>query len=795
MSGPTHHTSTPFTASLEKLEFDRILERIAALVYAEPSRKRVARIVPHFSIAHVRSLLAEVTAAKRLLLEEDYPPFTTFRDVTVALKKSAVDRQVLLPNELLDVQQVLELSRGLNGYLKRKVHELPLFASYLDALYVDKVLEFNIDGAIERTGEIKDSASKELRQIRHGKMSAREQLQKRLSEILRRVSEEEFTQDDIITTRDGRFVIPIKTEFKQRVSGFIHSSSASGATVYVEPTETLELNNALRELEIAEQREIQRILGELTRQVGEHASAIQASYETLCELDVLFAKARYSIDVLGTEPRISETPMVLIRDGRHPVLLQRLGRKDVVPITLELGGEDGQTLVITGPNAGGKTVALKTVGILTFCAMAGLHVPASDDSVFYLFRSVFVDMGDDQSIEKDLSTFSSHLIRLRDILERADERSLVLVDEIGTGTDPVEGSALAEAVLTSLTERGTTTIATTHHGSLKAFAHSTNGVVNGSMEFDRDSLRPTYRFVAGIPGSSFALELAERFGLPVGVLDQARKTVGGKQQELETLLRDLERLRQSNSDRERELSRLLADAEERSSAYAEKLGALKDEANTIRKKALDDARQLLEESQRKVEAVIREIRESQADKERTRAARHDLSVLKEELDGSSQEMMAEPRAGELPLQVGDAVLVRSTDKAGEIVSIERGKATVLVGSIRAKVPLRELVRARGSKKPERRASAMEHHVDADASPEVDVRGMYLDEALAVVERALDKAHMQGLYRVDIIHGMGTGALRKGISEYLKNASYVRSFRTGEWGEGGTGITIVELLSE
>ena len=795
MTDSSNATAIRNNASLAKLEFDKVLERISALVFAESSRRHVSRIRPLKIPREIKARLAEVSAAKRLLLEDDLPPFTSFRDVTASLKRSGVERQILSTEELLDVRQILELSRALHGYLKRHVGDLPLLEEFLGSLYVEKVLEFNIDGAIESTGEVKDTASKELRQIRRGMIAAREQLQRRLSEILRRVSEEDFTQEDIITTRDGRFVIPIKTEFKQRVSGFIHSSSSSGATVYIEPTETLELNNALRELEIAEQREIQSILRELTRQVGEHAVGIQLSYETLSTLDVLFAKARYSVEILGAEPTISDTPKVFVKEGRHPVLLQRLDRKNVVPITLELGAANGQTLVITGPNAGGKTVALKTVGILTLCAMAGLHVSASADSIFFPFTEVFVDMGDDQSIENDLSTFSSHLIRVKDILDSADDRSLILIDEIGTGTDPIEGSALAESILTALTARGSITIATTHHGALKAFAHGTDGVVNGSMEFDRDSLRPTYRFTSGIPGSSFAFELAERFGISDTIVERARRGAGGAQHELESLLRDLERLRQSNSERERELAHLLQDAEERAGTYASKLETVSEEVRSIRRKALEEARTLLDESQRRVEAVIREIKESQADKEKTREARQELTSLRKTISSSLDDSDTGVSATTHSFAVGDSVRIRSTDKVGEIVGLEKGKATVLVGSIRAKVPVTELLVAKRQRPGERPGRTIQHDVDTDASSEVDVRGMYLEEAIAVVERSLDKAHMQGLSRVDIIHGLGTGALRKGIGEYLKKASYVRSYRPGEWNTGGTGVTIVDLLGE
>src|SRR3989338_4922192 len=534
-----HH----FSAAIRKLEFGKVLDRVAKSAVSEPGREAVNSVLPTSNAADIARSLDEVTAAKEILIEEHAIPLSSFRSILVPLKKTLVVNQSLTPKELLDVGLVLRTSRDMNVFLRRRTERYPVLAQYVSGLFADKVVEYNIAQAIDEEGGIKDSASRDLRQIRNDMVASREALQRRLAAILRKVSEQEFAQDDIITTRDGRLVIPVKTEFKGRGAGFIHSSSASGATVYVEPTETLELNNGFRELQIQEQREIQRILTELTRQVAEIRSPLEVAFQSLVALDVIFAKARFSIEIIGTAPTIARTPTIRIREGRHPVLLIRHPRSEVVPLDLDLGS-DHWTLVITGPNAGGKTVALKTVGLLTLCAMAGLHIPAGSETEVFPFPSMFVDIGDDQDLENDLSTFSSHLVHLREILQNADAASLVLVDEIGSGTDPEEGGALAAAVLNELTKRHALTIATTHHCTLKVFAHSAPGVQNGSMEFDQRTLKPTFCFRAGVPGSSFALALAERIGLDKEVLAKARESMGSEKTRLESLLVELEQLRQ-----------------------------------------------------------------------------------------------------------------------------------------------------------------------------------------------------------------------------------------------------------
>ncbi len=791
MNSTAESTALTMESVLRKLEFPKVLERVAHFAMSEPGRTACSQITPLTSTAAIRSALDEVTAAKAVLIEDHVAPLSGFADVRLHLKKTLVANQGLTPTELLDLALVLRTSRDMHLFLKRRVQQHPALARFLPRLLVDRVVEFNITQALDEQGGIKDSASRELRRIRTDMASSRDALHRRLASILKRVSEQEIAQDDIITTRDGRLVIPIKAEFKGRVPGFIHSSSASGATVFLEPTETLELNNGLRELQLAEQREIIRILADLTAQVGELREPLGIAWEALVELDVLFARAQYSIEIIGLSPLISDHPVIQIDDGRHPVLLQRHSRAEVVPLSMTLGGEE-TTLVITGPNAGGKTVALKTVGLLTVCAAAGLHIPAGSGTTLFPFRSIFVDIGDDQSLEQDLSTFSSHLVHLNGVLRGSDSSSLVLIDEIGSGTDPDEGGALAMSVLTALRERRTICVATTHQGSLKAFAHSTPGVVNGSMEFDAATLRPTFRFRAGVPGSSYALELAERIGLPPEVLQHARERLGPDRIRLEALLVELERLRQETEVERERLRRELETVERRESDVADKIKALRTELKELRAAAVREARELVSSGVKAIEQAVREVRESAGDMSRIKAARSTVDQLREKLT----EEIRETRNIDEPTEnigVGERVRLRDGKEQGELVELDGEKATVLFGTLRLKVDAKNLVRSQPAPASERWAQTAGPSYDVpDASPEVDVRGMTGDEAIATVEQALERAVVAGLHRVDIIHGKGTGALRKRIGEFLKTVPQVRAFRLGEWNEGGAGVTVAEL---
>jgi DNA mismatch repair protein MutS2 len=776
-----------FSTAIRKLEFDRILDRLQQLTASEPARDLAAHLTPFSDASRVRLELTRVSEAKELLIIEGVAPLDGIKDVLPALKRSSIENHILTSRELLDIASTLRASRTLSVFIAKRRKEFPHLSELASSLFSDKIVEYNIVECVDEEGLIRDSASKDLRRIRQDMISTADILRKRLASILKRVSEKDFLQEEIVTTRDGRMVVPVKTEHKNHVPGFIHSSSASGATVFIEPAETLDLNNSLTELQLSEQREIARILGELSTQVREIRPQLEPSLGILATLDLLFAKAKYSIEVLGNPPAVSENSHLRLVQARHPVLLQRHRREEVIPLDLELGG-DIRTLVITGPNAGGKSVAMKSIGLLALCAQSGLHIPAAPESEVCMFDSVFVDIGDEQSIENDLSTYSSHLLRMRDILLGANQRCLVLVDEIGAGTDPAEGGALAASILTELTKRGSITVATTHHGMLKAFAHETAGVSNASMEFDQETLKPTYRFRFGVPGSSYALELAKRLELPLPVLNMAREFVGEEKVKLENLITELERqsqdyrgqIQQVSSERDR-LNSLVQ-------AYEQKTKDLRHEMQVMRKQAVEEAKEIVRGAQSLIERAVKEIRESSAEKTIVQSARESVQQMRKKIEELA---IDEPPATQEELRLGDIVRSKDTSQEGEIVEMKPPLGTVLIGSTKLKVRLDTLQKV----KP-RPGSSVSGAVSSIYVPEgkneIDLRGLLGDEAIAQVERFLDDAVVAGLHRVDIIHGKGTGALRKRISEFLKTYPHIKAFRLGEWNEGGSGVTVVEF---
>jgi DNA mismatch repair protein MutS2 len=781
-------TDLRFSAALLKLEFDKVVDRVVRLAQSDPGRDVARQLHPLTDLSMIQKALDEVSEAKELSIAEGTLPLDGIKNIFPALKNTLIQNHVLTAGELLNISSTLNAARTLHGFLSKRKKSYPKLSLHLDELFYDKVVEFNIQEAIDESGKVRDNASKDLKAIRKSVIEAADMLRNQLSIILRKVSEQELVQEEIITTRDGRLVIPIKVEHKKHVPGFIHSSSASGATVYIEPTECLELNNTLRELHLKEQREIEKILGDLTGQVREIREQLEVSVRTLASIDVIAAKAKYSIEILGNAPRISGRRRLRIVQARHPVLLQRESRERVIPLDLTLG-EDVSTLVITGPNAGGKSVAMKTVGLLSICMQAGLHIPANSESELPVFQSVFVDIGDDQSIENDLSTFSSHLVRLREIVLHADRSSLVLIDEIGAGTDPSEGAALGAAILQSLTERGSISIATTHHGILKALAHDSPQMANSSLEFDQETLTPTYRFRFGVPGSSYALELAQRLKLPSDIVENAHKQIGSEKNKLESLLADLERqsqdFRQQVIDTERERDRLQKLVEE----YQNKVSVAKKEATDIRLKAAEEAQTLLNKARGTIEQTVKEIRESSADRNNMQAARKSFRAVQSGVDQLQEQLRTEdPKTN---VEIGDFVRLKDGTERGEVVELRGKEAIVMWKNGTLRVPFPKLV------KEEQQSPLMAFNIPGtaytpDSKTEVDLRGMLGDEAIQTVQRFLDDAIVAGLHRVDIIHGKGTGALRKRVTEFLKEYPHIRSFRLGEWNEGGSGVTVVEL---
>ncbi|MFZ1978457.1 MAG: endonuclease MutS2 [Bacteroidota bacterium] len=782
---------TSLQTNLRKLEFHKVLARISDFTVSETGRAAVLLIIPKADPRTITLELQKVSEAKELLITEGDIPLDGFKDIRASLKKLRIENSSLTAEELLEIAQTLRASRMLKIFLGKKERTQPNLFPYIKNLFADTVIEFNITQAIDEKGFIRDGASKELREIRQRLIYANDALRKKLDSILHQISGQEYLQEEIVTTRDGRLVIPVKTEYKNRVSGFIHSSSASGATVFIEPTESLELNNALRELQLSEQREIQRILSELTRQAAVIREPLNCTLQTLTELDVIVARAKYSIEIIGFAPALSETPILKFRDARHPILLQHLKREQIVPLTLELG-EYAKTLVITGPNAGGKTVALKLAGLLCMCAQAGIHIPAAPDSIIFPFTAFFVDIGDDQSIDNDLSTFSSHLLELKKVLDDADGSSLVLLDEIGSGTDPTEGGALAAGILQELTRRGAITIATTHHGMLKAFAHEASNVVNGSMEFDQSTLTPTYKYRHGVPGGSYAFELAGRIGIDQKILNQSKEFIGDSKVRVESLLMNLEQKMQEYVSKFEETEKEKSKLEMLVKSYEQKNLQLKREVALIKKKAVEEAREIVSDAHAKIEKSIQDIREHQADAESIRLSKEALAGLKKNI------AILTPKEESIErnetFTVGDKVKLKLGNGIGEIFSFSGEAANVISGTSKLRIPLKDLAKA-----TEKSFHITSHTADQlhtiEAKNEIDLRGLLGDEALQETQIFLDNAYSAGLLRVDIIHGKGTGALRKRITSFLKSYPHIKSFRLGEWNEGGTGVTVVEFNNE
>ncbi|MBX2993106.1 MAG: endonuclease MutS2 [Bacteroidetes bacterium] len=781
-----------FDQALEKLEFDKILKRILRYASSDPGRDLVSRITLLTSLEQVRCELQRVNELKKLLEQESALPLDGIYPTREAVAKSSIDGTVLTPKELWHTLSTLRAARVLRQFIGKRREAYPLLWEIAEPLHIDRVLEYNLDQAIDENGNVKGDASKELLSIRRTLADKYEETKKRLATILRNVADLGFAQDEIITTREGRMVIPVKAEHKNRVHGFIHSASASGATVFIEPSDTLDLNNEIRNLQFQEQREIERILRELTIQVGHIRDQLLANSAILAELDLLHAKAKYSIEILGVAPEVTETGPLKFVEARHPILLQSHGRDGTVPLNLELGSSYN-TLVISGPNAGGKSVAMKSVGLLTLMAQCGMHIPASDQSVLRIFKDMFVDIGDEQSIENDLSTFSSHLRNLKAIDEQAGSNSLVLIDEIGSGTDPAEGGAIAAAILESLTKRGTYTIATTHHSSLKVFAHNTEGVENGAMEFDQTTLTPTFKFTPAIPGSSYALEMAQRIGLKEDMLSRSREFMGHHQARLEQLIANLElsaqKYRNQLYDVRAEKSRLDSLVLE----YESKLSSLASELKELKRKAVEEAKGIVDNANALIERSIREIKERSADKESVRAVREEVKKVQDEIEiATLRQEEAMPKSDFL--EIGSAVRLSGGVETGEVAGLSPdGKsAIVLFGSLKMKVPTKDLVMAKKIRSTSFRPSAIESEKPAEVVRDIDLRGMTSEEAVPLVDKFIDTAILTGLHRVDIIHGKGTGALRKKVTEFLSHHPRVKSYRLAEWNEGGSGATVVEL---
>ncbi len=763
---------------------------MSELTVSVTGKEQIDSLSPFSESEALKKELDRVTELKNLLEFDDPFPLYEFADLRPYLNRVEMIGSYLQPEDFLTLLRFLQISRQIIKYFNDHPEKYTSLKELSRKLVPQHELEKSISRIIDQHAQVKDRASPVLARTRQEINRKTSRARKRLEVMLKTLNAKGYAQEDALAFREGRLVIPMKETQKGRLKGIIIDQSASGATLYMEPLETLELNNEIRRLKVQERQEIENILKNLTNQVRENFADLQESFRILGILDGYTARARFSIEIGGNAAAIAENASLEIYNGRHPLLLLKGSREKVVPLTLQLGGEI-KTLIITGPNAGGKTVALKTVGLLAMMHQHGLHIPADDTTSLPLFSKIFADIGDQQSIEQDLSTFSSHIGNIKSILGMADSRGLVLMDEIGSATDPAEGAALAEVVLRHLTQKGCLSLATTHMGTLKVFAHEESGVENGSMAFDQTTLKPTYRFQMGIPGSSYAFEIAERLGLSLQMIQEARQLTGQERGKLDRLILHLEEELQRTQG-------LLNDAEIKESElsglvklYREKIDDLQKSSEDKKQKIIQKAEDLLQETNAVIERVVREIRESQAARDSIKKAKHTLTNHRKKLETLS---VKKEQDEDHAFNQGDWVLWKGHKGRGEIVSKPDNSGRILVqwNEVKLRVPTHELTPTQGPEKKMPSKRMTKYSLDRHVTNEIDLRGFTADEAIEAVARYLSDAALTGLSQIGIIHGKGTGILRREVGNYLKNHPLVKSQRLGNWNEGDTGITIVEL---
>ncbi len=779
---------------LKRLEYHKVLERLASFAGSPLGRELVMNLAPVCDLSIILRRQDETSEGRKLLRLDPVAEMGGWRDIRVQLQR--VGRGAILdPEELTAVADTLAASRIIRNFLQEKQDHYPLLSVMVFSLVSLPDLERKIKKAILPGGEVADGASPELARIRRKLSSAQAHIKNYLENMIRSPSYARYLQDTIVTVREGRYVVPVKIEYRPHVPGIVHDQSASGATLFVEPMAVVDKNNEIKRLLVAEKQEILRILTGFSDEVAENLEMIKTSLETLGELDLIMARARYSQTLDAWAPVLEGEAAMDIRQGRHPLL-----KGEVVPVDIRLG-DDFDTLVVTGPNTGGKTVALKTAGLLVLMAQSGLHVPAGEGTKIGIFKQVFADIGDEQSIEQSLSTFSSHMTNIVDIVERAGQDSLVLLDELGAGTDPTEGAALAQAVLEKLHGAGAKTVATTHYSELKNFAYARERVENASVEFDAVTLRPTFRLLTGKPGRSNAFEIARRLGLPGELVDRAREFLTVEQVQVEELVSNLERSQQEADAERVAAARLTEEARILRERYRKMESDLAQKRVAILTKAGEEARNLVKEARLEAGAAVKELREKLAD-EATRnreaaiqKARERLGSLRHKAGRFTPKKVIEGAAPE-EVRPGEEVFLPEYNQKGYVLAAPgpAGDVQVQVGIIKISVPLKSLRKTDSSRPTVEQSKIAGVMLDKarEISYEIDLRGQYADEAMLLVDKYLDDAYLAGLPKVRLIHGKGTGSLRIAIHRQLKGHHRVKSFRIGEHGEGGLGVTVVEL---
>ena len=793
--------NTLFEKSIRTLELPVVLEMLASLAVSEAAKEKCRQLLPVCDLEEAARLQEETQSARERLGLYGSPSFSGVKDVSRALNR-ADHGGVLNTRELLDVADLLTASRRVSEYDRDRQGEKTVLDHLFSALHTNKFLEDKIHGAILDEETIADSASPELADIRRKMRLAASKGRQILQRIISSPSYAKVLQEALITQRDGRFVVPVKAECKGSIPGLVHDISSSGATLFVEPMGVVQANNELKELQAREEKEIDRILRILSGECAAQMMNILYDYDILVHLDVIFARGQLSYRMNAAKPILARRGGIVLRRARHPLLDQA----KAVPISLELGNSY-DTLVITGPNTGGKTVTLKTIGLLTLMAQCGLQIPADDGCRLRVFDRVLADVGDEQSIEQSLSTFSAHMSNTVEILRQADENSLLLFDELGAGTDPVEGAALAIAIIQNGRSKGALIAATTHYAEMKTFAMTTAGVENASCEFDVATLRPTYRLLIGIPGKSNAFAISRRLGLDEEVIAAAKAQMDSESIRFEDVLTQLEEKRQRLEKAQGEADRLWQQSQEdarKARTFREQMEKAKENA---RSKGENEARRIVRQAQQQVDEIFAELDElrrkmqQQADFQAINdakvSARKHMNAAQEALH--LREETPEPETPSRPIVAGDRVELPGVRTAATVVQVNGDGSLVLqAGKMKMTAKPGQVRLIEGQPQPKKRAAAPKTgpaptlHLERRASSELDIRGYETLEAESVVENYLDAAVMAKLETVTIIHGKGTGALRKAVHEILRRSKVVKSFRLGRYGEGEAGVTVVEL---
>ena len=786
---------------LRTLEYNKIVERLAEYAFGADTKERCLSLLPSTSLSEITNAQQQTKDAMNRSLKKGRLDCSGIKPLSSAIRRVEIGGTMNI-EELLGLCKLLETARRVKAYGRKEREDIPTdsLSELFDGLEPLSPLCDEIRRCIISVDEISDDASSNLKSIRRSIRSTGDRVHAQLNQMLNNQNVRNCLQDFVITMRNGRYCLPVKAEAKSQITGMVHDQSSSGSTLFIEPMAVVNLNNELKELSIKEQDEIAVILATLSAKAGEYIPAIETDYQILTELDFIFAKAAYALEYNGITPHFNTERKIRILKGRHPLL----DAKKVVPIDISLGSDFDQ-LVITGPNTGGKTVSLKTVGLLTLMGQAGLPIPSGDRSELAVFDDIFADIGDEQSIEQNLSTFSSHMTNIIHILKEANEHSLVLFDELCAGTDPTEGAALAVSILSYFHSRGIRTMATTHYSEIKIYALTTSGIENACCEFNVETLSPTYRLLIGIPGKSNAFAISKKLGLSDTLIEDARTRISSNEQNFEDLLSDLEASRITIEKEQAEINRYKSEIAALKQQLKNKQEKLDESRDAILRKAKEEANQILQEAKDTADEAIRNFNKygttrpsiQEMEKQRTNI-REKMAANEKKSSKEKDTAIYNPKVPK-KLRIGDSVKVLSMNLTGTVHSLPNAKGDLFVqmGILRSQVNIKDLVliedAAPGSKKYAKTgAGKLKMSKSASVSTEINLIGKTVDEAIALLDKYLDAAYLAHLPSVRIVHGKGTGALRSAVQSHLKRQSYIKSFHLGEFGEGDAGVTIAEF---